>query len=699
MSTLRPTIGIGDTFLKSLIALPDVIMKKTRETMTKFRNDPTSPGLNYETINRARDRRLHSIRIDQTYRCIVLKPDKGDAYIFLWVDKHDDAYDWARGRSCGVNTQTGSIEVMEVDQQAAPVEVVDPEPSQQEEDNKPGIFEMFTDRDLIQLGAEEDLLPLIRSIKDGPQLELFERRFPPLVYEALFMLACGEQFDVVLDELGIETGREFDPDDFATALGLDTNQRHFASISDDAELEGILNEPLALWRVYLHPSQRKLVRANFNGPARVLGGAGTGKTVVAMHRARHLASECGDNERILFTTFTKSLINDIKQNLQKICSYDEIKKIEVIHLDAWCRNFLTSQNYKHETAYDSKHNLRDRLWSKALEQLSSGAYSSDFLRDEWERVIQYHDIEDFADYARVPRTGRRGRLSRLQRKEIWAVFQEYRTLLNENQLWEPPDMMRAARSILEANQLNAGFKHIIVDEIQDFHPQSFRLLRAMIPADQFPKNDLFLVGDGHQNIYGHHVVLSQLGIDIRGRGRRLRLNYRTPEETRRWASSVLTGIEVSDLDGDTDNDRGYRSVLSGPTPSFKPANSFDEEIETISSWIRSLKESRQDDVACIAVRTNRERSIYADALRSGGFAVHELTEDAHDIEDPGPVRLSTMYRIKGLEFDHVCLAGLGGMDWSGYEDRRRQSEKCLLHVAATRTKNSLLVTADEKVAR
>lgn len=377
MSTLTPTVAIGDSFLKSMMDLPDKIIKKARETITKFQHDPTSPGLNYEKIANAKDSRLRSIRIDQTYRCIVLKSEKGDTYILLWVDKHDEAYAWAEGRTCAVNPLTGSIQVVEV--QEAPA-AASPAPAKESKptaaaDNRPGIFDSFTDKDLEQLGATQEMLPLIRAIKEESSLENRQRHFTTQVYEALFMLACGENYDEVLDELGIDTGKTYDPEDFQEALKLGTNKQHFAPITDDAELEAILNEPLAFWRVYLHPSQRRLVQTDFNGPARVLGGAGTGKTVVAMHRAQHLASQCEDNQRILFTTFTKSLIEDIKGNLQKICSYDEIKKIEVIHLDAWCHNFLKARNYKHDIAYGSPgpkgHRLQTKLWEQALEQLDS----------------------------------------------------------------------------------------------------------------------------------------------------------------------------------------------------------------------------------------------------------------------------------------------------------------------------------------
>ncbi len=695
MSTLQPTVAIGDSFLKSMMSLPDKIMKKARETISKFQHDPTSPGLNYEKINNVKDPRLRSIRIDRDYRCIVLKSEKGDTYILLWVDKHDEAYAWAEGRTCAVNAASGAIQVVEVEGANAPAAPRET-PKAKAEEPRPGIFDKFSDNDLKQLGAVGSEIPLIRSITEEPALEEMQRRFTSQVYEALFMLACGENFDDVLDELGIEAGKEYDPEDFAAALELDTNKQHFAAITDDAELEAILNEPLARWRVYLHPSQRRLVRANFNGPARVLGGAGTGKTVVAMHRAQHLASGCADNERILFTTFTKSLITDIKNNLQKICSYDEIKKIEVLHLDAWCHSFLKGKNYKHEVAYSppggSPHPKQAKLWAQALEELDSGDFTSEFLREEWDKVIQYNDIETFADYARVPRPGRRSRLGRAQRHAIWPVFREYRTLLNEHQLWEPPDMMRAARSILEANNLNAGFRHIIVDEIQDFHPQAFRLLRAMVPPDQFGQNDLFLVGDGHQNIYGHHVVLGQLGIDIRGRGRRLRLNYRTPEETRRWASSILQGVEIDDLNGSVDTDRGYRSIISGPDPQFASCESFEDEIKAIGKWVKEIKDESANHVVCVAVRSNQAREAYAMALCEAGFETHQITDKEHDIADPAPVRVSTMHRMKGLEFDHVCLAGRNVTSWGRYGGERLEREKCLVHVAATRTKNSLLVT-------
>jgi hypothetical protein len=688
MNAIKPVVSVELAFFEALTRLPAQTQKKANEMIAKFLHDPTSPGLNYEKIQAVRDQKLHSIRVDQGYRAIVLK---ANAYILLWVDKHDDAYDWARKHKSSVHPQSGVIQIVEAVETTSPAAELALPASKSTADATPDIFVRFSDADLRQLGATDETLSLIRSIKDDDTLIRYERRFTAQLYDALFRLACGESYDAVLEEMGIEAGKEYATDDFMAALDLDANKQRFTVISDDAELGRILNEPLAFWRVFLHPSQRKLVQVDFNGPARVLGGAGTGKTVVALHRAKYLASRCREDEQVLFTTFTKSLIHDIKKNLQKICTYDEIRRIKVVHLDSWCFDFLSGRKDSKQPAYGKNRAIQEDLWRQALKAAESDGFSNDFLREEWDKVIQSHDVSEFTGYAALPRPGRHGRLNRLQRKAIWPIFEKYRALLEENQLWEPADMYRAARLILVAEGVDAGYKHIIVDEIQDFHPQAFRLLRAMIPVERYPRNDLFLAGDGHQNIYGHHIVLSQLGIDIRGRGRRLKLNYRTPEETRRWAVSILQNQDISDLDGGKDSNQGYHSSMSGPEPVFEKCVSFDDGVRRIAAWYRRMREINGRHVACVAVRTNDERSHLANALSQQGCQVHEITGESMDTDDPTPLRIATMHRIKGLEFDHVCLTDYDLAKLAGLPENRQATARCLLHVAATRTKNSLLV--------
>ena len=695
MSTITAKVAMGDSFMDALLRLPQKIQKKTKEMITKFKQNPTSPGLNYEKI-KSRDKRIRSLRVDQDYRAIVLQADNSNTFLLLWVDKHDAAYDWAEGRTCSVNANTGAIQVIDVNQiEAAPAKVILPEKPAEKE--LPDIYQQFTDADLAGVGVTDLMLPLIRSIKSENEIETLLNTIPKTTYEALFMLGLGENYDEVRDELGIIPDATYDAEDFDSALELDQNKQHFSAITDDAELEALLNAPMDKWRVYLHPSQRKLVTANFNGPARVLGGAGTGKTVVAMHRAKFLANKCSENERIFFTTFTKSLIQDIKNNLQKICSFDEIQKIEINHIDAWCHDFLIRQNMPCEVAYGSNP-LRKKLWDSSLTYNEESSIDDAFLKDEWDKVIQYHDLESLQDYLRIARAGRHSRLSRIQRKRIWPVFAEYRSLLMENNLFEPADMFRAARILILSRDIRVGFKHIIADEVQDLHPQALRLLRAIVPEDQFKQNDLFLVGDGHQNLYGHHIVFSQLGINIMGRGKRLKINYRTPEESRRWACLVLKGTSVSNLDGELDSNKGYISLITGPDPTFVSAKTFDEEVKTIAEWINQIKSDDPTKVVCVTAGTNAEIDALATELPKYGVSnLHHITTSNHDCNESAPVRLITHHRIKGLEFDHVCISGCSQQKWSGYSGSRLSAAKCLLHVAATRTKNSLLITATGQV--
>jgi superfamily I DNA/RNA helicase len=216
----------------------------------------------------------------------------------------------------------------------------------------------------------------------------------------------------------------------------------------------------------------------------------------------------------------------------------------------------------------------------------------------------------------------------------------------------------------------------------------------MIPKDQFKQNDLFLGGDGHQNLYGHHIVLSQLGIDIRGRGRRLKINYRTPEETRKWAASILDGTKTSDLDGELDSTKGYVSLMTGPDPKLFSAKTFEEEVGCIASWVKEIKEADATKVICITAQSKQELESLAKALPKHGVVdLLAITSDNHDKDDPAPIRLITHHRIKGLEFDHVCISGCSKQKWNSLSEDRQLSARYLLHVAATRTKNSLLVTA------
>ncbi len=694
-------VAISADFLSAFSKIERNRQGKVLEFVNKFRTDPTRSGINYEKIKVAKDPNLRSVRIDEAYRGIVLKPDTGDVYVLLWVDHHDKAYKWAENKSCSVHPEIGSLQVYDVQQteQAGDTRQM---PSAIE----PGaLFSNLRNRDLLKLGVPEELFSLVRAMKSDSDFDAAQGQLPQEAQEALGFIAVGISLEEVLRDLErTEQKTPVDTNDFAKAIENDDSKRRFFVVDDELELAAILNAPLEKWRVFLHPKQRKLVERDWNGPVRVLGGAGTGKTVVALHRAKWLLENrfTDKNDRILFTTFTKNLAADIQQNLSKICSADTMKRIEVVNLDKWVLNFLNQQGYQSQIAYESR---TAPLWEKAIEQAPTElGFPSSFYREEWEEVIQPQAITSMEEYISASRLGRGVRLNRASRKLIWPVFEEYSLSLSANKLREPEDAMRDAAVILTSQGAVLSYKAIIVDEAQDMGLNAFKLIRQMIP-ESLNKNDIFIVGDGHQRIYRRKVTLSRAGIKITGRSAKLRINYRTTEENRNWAVRILEGLPVDDLDGNLDDQKGYKSLLHGAWPEVKNFPSFEQEIVFLVDYLtRFQKENGLLQDVCLVARSKSLLDQYEAALGQKGIKACRISRDRAEDRTTAGVRLATMHRVKGLEFDRVIIAGVNDgvvpepkamqetMD-SAIQKADELKERSLLYVAATRAKKEVLITS------
>jgi len=685
-------VALSDDFLRAFANIPRDRQQAVMKFMATFRQNPTSPGINYEKINDAADPCMRSVRIGIDYRGIVLKPDKGDVYCLLWVDKHDDAYDWARRHKVSIHPEIGTIQVLESaqDKSIEPT-VVRTAPQ--------GLFAALKDRELLRLGVPEERLELTRSIATVDQLERSQPRLPDDAFEALYLFAAGEPYDSLILER--EAPPEVDIEDFDVALEREGSKRHFVVITDDLDLDAILAEPLARWRVFLHPSQRKLVERDWNGPVRVLGGAGTGKTVAAMHRAVWLARKLSDRpgKPVLFTTFTRTLADDIQTQIASITTPAERDRIEVTNIDQWALSLLRRAGYRHEMLFDTR--KRNELWARALTcKPNDLEFPDPFYRAEFERVILPQGCECVDDYLRASRVGRGRQLSRPMRRELWPVFAEYRAQLRSANLREPEEAYRDALAIVRSKGFSLGISSVVVDEGQDLSPSALALLRAVVPEGP---NDLFIVGDAHQRIYRHKVVLSHVGINIRGRGQRLKVNYRTTDEIRKWAVSRLVDCSIDDLDGHPDTLKGYQSLTHGPVPDVVSSTTRAEEQAAIEKAIDQLK---SDAIPmrniCIVVRTNEQASEFEQWLKSTGRETLRLDRETPDNQDKPGVRVATMHRVKGLEFDAVIIAGYrspeiyaemyGQEEDSGVLLDNLTSERCLLHVAATRSKRFLMVS-------
>ena len=694
-----PRMAMSADFLTAFAKLPSQQQRQVRTMIGRFERDSRSAGLNYEKIAGAIDPNMRSIRIDRSYRAIVLKPDEGDIHVLLWADKHDDAYQWATRHSCTVNPETGALQVYQPRQVAE--QAAEPLPA-----GEPGVFGQLKNRELRRLGVPAEMVSEVLDIRDETGLEEMAPRLPVEAYEALFLYMAGESYEqIILDREA--PSEPVDPTDFAAALDRDDTRSRFVVIENDRELEEMFSAPLERWRVFLHPSQRRLVERHWNGPVRVLGGAGTGKTVVAMHRARWLAKNLPGGGRILFTTFTRNLAADIEHNLRAICTPEEMERIEVVNLDRWVQRLLRGKGYRFRLSFDR----HPDAWREAMAKKPLGlGFPDRFYSDEWEQVIQANGVELREEYLRVARTGRGVRLNRAARSELWRVFEEYRAQLAERGVMEAADCYRAAAALLERERAEADagftpasrsgtFASVIVDEAQDMVAPAWRLIRRIVPDGP---NDLFIVGDAHQRIYSRHrVVLSRYSIEIRGRARKLRLNYRTTEETRRWADGLLERRSMDDLDGGTDDNRAVRSVAHGPEPHVIHFRSRDEQAMWLVRYLEGLM-SRDETLrgVCIVTRTRYERDAVGEELMEAGLPLELLEAESPD-DAAGGVRLATMHRVKGLEFDRMVIASVNENlvplavtipDGDGPEHAEAETaERALLYVAATRAKKDVTV--------
>ena len=684
----KPVVAISTDFLTSFASLPKQKQGKATEFFNKFRTNPNSPGINYEKIDEGIDKNICSVRIDDTYRAIVVRCPDTNVYMLLWVDHHDEAYAWAKRKKCSINKVTGGVQVFDVQEVAVEKQV-----------EKESLFGKYTDDQLIRMGLPYEQIPMIKSLETLDEFYSMKKSIPEDAYEGLEWLAHDLDYDEVIETLYEDKPEDVNSEDFAAALQSDSSKKSFVVVDGEEELKRIMAEPLEKWRIFLHPTQRKIVNRDFLGPARVLGGAGTGKTVVAMHRAKRLAADLPTGKQVLFTTYTRNLADDIRENLRKIASVDQMKRIEVINLDAWVASFLHDQGYEYNISYGDE---LDKVWVDAIAQAGGALdYTKNFYIDEWIKVVQAQEAYTKEKYIKASRIGRGLRLDRIKRMKVWEVFEEYMNLLDERKLRDSEFAMYECRIILE-KQFSAGrYDHIIVDEGQDLSPSAFRLIRAL--AGEPHQNDIFIVGDAHQRIYRNKAILSKCGINVRGRARKLRINYRTTEEIRKYAFGLLKGVSFDDMDEEYDDGDNCQSLTHGEKPVIQKFNTPEDEMEFIVKEIKDLEVAgvpRKD--ICLVARTHKLINGYKDGLRNNGIDVFEITTNKVDDRSRDEVRIATMHRVKGLEFNYIFAAGVNNKALpngvrSDFSDdvsleEFETEEKCLLYVALTRARAGAYVT-------
>lgn len=677
--------------LRDFHKLPSKVQKRISEWIELFQKDPHDPAIGLHSVAEGMvDHKVRGADLPGAYRAIIIAPDKGDTYLLVHVDAHDKAYDWARNKRFEVHEMTGLFQVFDAQEVQAAVE----------DRHDLAVFEGYplgklSDDDLFKAGVPKPLIAAVKAIHSDDALAALSDYLPPDCRDVLFGIAAGLTLDQALEEmLGLTPATAAaaapeNPGDF-TRLEKSTNF-DLVLFKDEEELKNIFKASLEEWRIFLHPYQRKLVEWHTNGPMNISGSAGTGKTVALMHRAVYLARRLEDTkDRVLVTTFTTNLSVTIKHQIQSL-DPALADRIEVTNLHALARTICARSGWKGRIAEDEDlESIWEDVWMDP--DLGELPIPKEELRREYALVIDPNGIDNEETYLTTVRSGR-PRISREQRRRAWSIFRTFQRGLKKRNLLTFEGAIHEARLAAEMGKFQ-HYAHVLVDEVQDFSLEALRLIRAISPIGEDHADPLCVAGDGHQRIYRTKIPLSRAGIDIRGRSRRLKINYRTSEQIRRFAQGILKGLEIDDLDGGTATTAGDHSVFKGPEPMIERCNNGKAEAKAIVAWAQLLMNDH--GLATHEICVTPYKPEIRTALTAVQIPTYELKPREEDpgSNEPG-VRMGTMKRIKGLEFRAVAMACVDPDDPMNNLTEAHARDRCERYVAATRAREYLLLTTAE----
>ena len=673
---------IADTFTDSLTRLTGDEQKAAKTTAFDLQLNPANPGMSFHRLNKAKDKHFWSVRVSDDIRLIVHK--SGTSLLLCYVGHHNQAYDWAERRRLETHPKTGAAQFVEVRETVQEILIPTYVEAPKLATAKLPLFAGLSDDDLLAYGVPSEWLSDVRRVDEDNLLALADR-LPGEAAEALLELATG--------------GKPFPPQPVAPTMNpLDhpDAQRRFRLMSDVEELRRALEFPWDRWSVFLHPQQRQLVERQYTGPARVSGSAGTGKTIVALHRAVFLA-RANQNARVLLTTFSPMLANALRTQLRRLISNEPrlAERLEVHSIGAIGERLYQSHFGQVNLAPPE---VVHELLRAASERGVNHRFSGRFLLNEWEQVVDAWQLDTWEAYRDVVRLGRKTRLPETQRAILWSLFEQVRAnLASRHMITRAAMFTKLAAAVAEGRR--PAFDFAVVDEAQDL---SVAHLRFFAGLGQHRPDALFFAGDLGQRIFQQPFSWLALGVDMRGRSRTLRVNYRTSHQIRAQADRLLDP-EVSDADGNREERRHTVSVFNGPVPEIRVLSSQEEEIDYVGQWV---SERPKDGVApheCgVFVRSVAELDRARLAVQLAGLPFKVL--DEHVETTRGHVSISTMHLAKGLEFRAVVVMACDDeiiplqerIETVGDDADLQEvydTERHLLYVACTRVRDHLLVTS------
>ena len=690
------------------LELDGSVKAKAWDFLGKLTANADLTGLDLKKPKNPTDPRVRTARVDQQYRAVMFAVGEHPEPMWLLaaVKNHDEAYELAATIVAGVNPANGAMEITRPVAIQATVGEFRRRPVEAE---APRILP-FSPDELIGLGVNADVAAEAVRLTDEDDILRLAADLPAWQQQVLLDLATGVALDDVRATYAADGPSPDDPaaDDPVVAVRRAASRMEFVYLDTDDELRRMLEGDFAAWRTYLHPTQRSIAyREKYNGPFRLAGGAGTGKTVVALHRAAFLAGTHTPTDgtgQVLLCTFTRNLAAHLRVDLRGLLTADAAGRAEVLGVDQLVRRIVETVDGSPGQPLNARE--EDQRWEEAVHAAGvpvdlTPLLTPSFLSSEYRTVVLAQPEATQQHYLKAKRTGRGVRLNRVQRSVVWRVFEAFERGAGAEGRTTYDLLAARAAAILSdpARRRQAPrYRHVVVDEGQDLHAGHWRVLRGLVEPGP---NDLFLCEDGHQRIYSDRVVLGHFGIEIRGRSRRLTLNYRTTRQNLAFAMSVIGDEPVADLDGDPETVAGYRSAFDGPRPETHGFAAAGLEMGFVANTVRTWLE---DGVEARSVAVLSRRSIEQDqaraALKAAGVAVEVV-----DREGPGEgaaVKLATMHRSKGTEFSRVIVVGAASgvlpldriVDELPETERpaARARERSLLYVACSRARDQLVVT-------
>ena len=676
---------IADTFTDSLARLTGDEQKAVKTTAFDLQLNPANPGMSFHKLDKARDKNFWSVRVTSDIRLIVHKT--AESLLLCYVDHHDQAYSWAERRKLQTHPRSGAAQLVEVRETVR--EIVIPsyveQPAPTSKATKKQLFDKYPEETLLGYGVPLEWLGDVQAATEETLFGIMDH-LPGEAAEALLELATG--------------GKPRVPPPVTTVTPFEhpDAQRRFRIVSDVEELARALDFPWEKWTVFLHPEQRQFVERDFNGPARVSGSAGTGKTIVALHRAAHLARKFPD-ARVLLTTFSDTLASALQSLLNRLLSSEPrlAERIDVHALDAIGQRLYRMNGGEKQIA---EQDAVRGLIAETSAGVADHKFSLSFLNSEWEQVVDAWQVNSWEAYRDVTRLGRKTRLPEAQRQVLWTIFERVQETLHSRNL-----ITRASLFTTLAESFTDGkhppFDFVVVDEAQDLGIAQLRFLAAMGGGRA---NALFFAGDLGQRIFQQPFSWKSQGVDIRGRSRTLRVNYRTSHQIRMQADRLL-GPTITDVDGISEDRNDTVSVFNGPAPAIHVSKSEGEESKAVAEWLSGqLQSGVKPHEIGIFVRSGGQLQRAAEAVQRAGIPFRMLDRGGDNTGDS--LSISTMHLAKGLEFRAVVVIACDDeviplqerIETVGDDADLQEvyeTERHLLYVACTRARDALLITSVE----